>query len=557
MRGFIVAAGKIDIGKFDSDKDEIVPALQQLAIKSLLLSGLFNASLKVVPNNIELFYKGMSLFKVQEFLQAIIDDQRRTVRRMLDECPQLLITEPVYNCSQSKQDKPLVIESQLTWQKFYAEKALTMAVKRRQIEMIKILLSYFEKLEQMKDVNQEEVKKAKTEGLNAWVVYTVEQKPYGQNDRIIIPEKYVLHAKSLVKAFNEECFPDKAGRFSEKTELALNDLLNTLIPENAVKLDDAIDPELFLLAILNTLVYGDFSLTSSLKSREKVLAPFFVRVIGLIESSLQPETAKVLCKGIYSVVEKHGPINYDGERLRFNRTGCHKTVKFYRHIRAAYSGLGSNYYCTAYGSANSGWDDALCAGSLYVYFQKFCLTKISEFDQIFLAIQRSASDRDEQIIFASQDQALASNKIMRDAQKRNDENAKIRNKGLFFCCYEDLNKRGVIFLESSVVELSDNRNLSVDEQEVGQSESLLLTDNSPHIDSRLNYDESINSSNQDNRSIDSGEENGIEEEPDMLKEKAKINLSAPPSSSSLPFFPMAAIMPKKPKKQCISMCTLS
>ncbi len=56
--------------------------------------------------------------QVQVFMQAVIDDDRDTVRVLLELNPALLLAEP----------NEMVIESQLTWQRFYAENALAMAV---------------------------------------------------------------------------------------------------------------------------------------------------------------------------------------------------------------------------------------------------------------------------------------------------------------------------------------------------------------------------------------------------------------------------------------------
>src|SRR5689334_13374719 len=70
------------------------------------------------------------------FLQAVIDDDAEMVKKCLEINPEVFLGEP---------NKNLIIESQLTWQKFYAENALMMAVKRKQIKMIELLLHYYDK----------------------------------------------------------------------------------------------------------------------------------------------------------------------------------------------------------------------------------------------------------------------------------------------------------------------------------------------------------------------------------------------------------------------------
>jgi hypothetical protein len=54
-------------------------------------------------------------------LQAVVDDKKDIVKMILDAKPELLLEEP----------RNLVIESKYTWQKFCAEEALKMALKRR------------------------------------------------------------------------------------------------------------------------------------------------------------------------------------------------------------------------------------------------------------------------------------------------------------------------------------------------------------------------------------------------------------------------------------------
>ncbi len=127
------------------------------------------------------------------FLQAVINDDIETVKKCLDAEPDLIAGQP---------DKNLVIESKLTWQKFYAESALTMAVKRKQIKMVELLLPYYDKLEQTEDII-----KAKTEALSAWVFYETKKNAQNENE-IVIPEEYAAYAQSLIDAFKEETFPN-------------------------------------------------------------------------------------------------------------------------------------------------------------------------------------------------------------------------------------------------------------------------------------------------------------------------------------------------------------
>ncbi len=275
------------------------------------------------------------------FLEAVMDDDIETVKKCLDAEPDLISGQP---------DKNLVIESKLTWQKFYAENALTMAVKRKQIKMVELLLPYFDKIEQTEDVI-----KAKTEALSAFVFY--ETKKNAQNkDEIIIPQEYAAYAQSLIEAFKEESFPHGIpgnagvpmnGALSAKTDSALESLFNILLPKKAVKLDDYIDPELFLLALYKA--YDDnFHEFQNWEQRDA----FCLRMIGLAQNALSPETAKIFCEGLYYVVEENRKISGRAESLKL-----FDGEAFYRTSRAGGSGLGFDFLCTA-STLPPSWDAA-------------------------------------------------------------------------------------------------------------------------------------------------------------------------------------------------------
>jgi len=224
-----------------------------------------------------------------------------------------------------------VIESKLTWQKFYAEKPAIMAAKRKQIKMLELI----DELEQT-----ELVKQAKAEALLAWSPYETQQNAQGE-DEIVIPRLYADYAKSLIDVFREEAFPNGTkGKFSEKTENALKLLFDILLPKKAVKLDDYIDPELFLLA-LYTAYRDHFDFFQNWDQRDA----FCVRMIGLAQSVLSPETAKIFCEGLYSVVEEKRAISA--------RAGALKLLDdelFYRLSRDSRSGLGFEYLCSPAGA---------------------------------------------------------------------------------------------------------------------------------------------------------------------------------------------------------------
>jgi hypothetical protein len=212
-----------------------IPSLQDLASKVLIKQGLFKIEL---PQDSTLEYQQRAVRMIEqviceklmpEFLQAVIDDNRKKVTELLDSHPELLLIDIPEN---------FVIESQLTWQKIYAKDPLVMACNRKQLEMVKLLLSYYEQLEQTEDVIVK-----RTKALSSWTYYAT-QKNENDEDEIIIPQDYADFAEGLIDVFSKEMFVD--GILSKNTESALQMLFNTLLPNDAVNLDDYLDVELLL-----------------------------------------------------------------------------------------------------------------------------------------------------------------------------------------------------------------------------------------------------------------------------------------------------------------------
>lgn len=320
------------------------PSLQDLAYTVLEKQGLFSILIpenatSAYKNKVALFYQQNIISKLMpEFLQAVVDDDRKKVSALLDKCPELLVVTP---------DENLVIESKLTWQKFYAEKALNMAAKRKQFFMFNLLLSYFNKLNQ----DDNAVKAARAEGISAWKCYDM------QNTKIIIPEEYTYYLKSLINIISREVFPNEqtitswaqefsngtrtGKRLSEEAEFALTTLLNMLIPNKAVKLDDYLDVELFLLAAYEIRTNLNWARHSA----------FCIRVIGLIQGVLPPDTQKIFCTGLADMAKSMKAAIKQGDNI----TGCtpfsvlpkqHKLTsgeEIYRSSRDSQLGLGFKF----------------------------------------------------------------------------------------------------------------------------------------------------------------------------------------------------------------------
>jgi hypothetical protein len=273
----------------------------------------------------------LSVLGQRLFLQAVIDDKRESVKKTLDENPQLLLMTP---------DPKMVIESQYTWQKFYAENALIMAVKRRQAGMIKLLLPYIDKLLEEKDANR-----IKSEALSKWSEYKEDKEGH-----FSIPDKYVELLKKLVDAFIKEKFPEGTkfeNKFSQETEGVLQEFRKYLLPDGPVRLDDYIDTDLFLYAILKICsdCWEDFR---SINTDDHAIAMtrrdhFFVNAVGFGQSLLTPEAAKKWCLGLYDFVsQKAVPIDWlrRADDLKLNHN-----YPFYRSQRHSVSGMGYEYLC--------------------------------------------------------------------------------------------------------------------------------------------------------------------------------------------------------------------
>lgn len=298
-----------------------------------------------------LFKQTLDFRKIQtELLQAVVDNKEITVRAILFEAnknkilPELLLLDPQYH---------IAIESKLTWQKFYAENPLTMAAKRKQPKMIELLLSYYDILEQTKVVTD-----AIAKSLSAWKPYEFKKDPGTGKDEIAIPPEYTSYAKSLIEVFAKEAFPygittehgkPTYKKLSDETELFLTALLDILIPKKAVKLDDYLDVELFLLAF-----YQAFSDHFNLFKNDDQKVAFCVRANALIKSVLHAETSEICCDGIYYASEALDK----GEQIKICETAHQHKLKagesFYRADRNSRVGLGFDFDISSSGHWSCG-----------------------------------------------------------------------------------------------------------------------------------------------------------------------------------------------------------
>ena len=268
--------------------------------------------------------------------QAVIDDDRVTMKKLLDRYPSLALFTP---------SKSIEIESQLTWQRFYlTENILTIAAKRKQIEVLEFLHSY---CDQINSTDNVDTMASRSEALSAWTFYEMQTNEKGKEE-IVIPKKYADYAQELINVFKKETFP--GGKLSDATEVARVSLFDRLLPEKAQKLDDYFDPELLLLAVYRA--YRDNF--TSFNYNWNQLDAFCIRVIGLIQSVQTPGTAKIICEGLDDVVaaeEKGIKKEISTRAMEHKLKGGHP---FYRSSRDSLTGLGSDYFAGIYAARVGG-----------------------------------------------------------------------------------------------------------------------------------------------------------------------------------------------------------
>lgn len=271
------------------------------------------------------FFKDPSVDEVllRGLYQAVIDGNYQWVSRILEVRPALLLMK----CPQD-----LIIQSQLTWQIFCInEDVLTVAVLRKQFEMIKLLGFYYDKLEQTEDL-----KEARKNALSKWTPYVMTLNAAGVN-RIVIPEEYVNLIQACIDVCKEEIIAD--GKLGEKSKAAIDLFCNRLLSaETPIKLNDYVDVELLLLAAYQLFEDGSYNTKTKLQR-------FSAQTVGLIQSVISPETATILCEGLDIVAQTMQA----GEIPQISDLALSLKLRdgdsFYRIAANLISGLGYTFLC--------------------------------------------------------------------------------------------------------------------------------------------------------------------------------------------------------------------
>lgn len=320
-------------------------SLEDIVLKALIDQGLYSMKpqLEAAKSPSRNIFAAVLEKKTSEvmpvFMQAMIDDDIPTITALLDHYPWLLLQEA---------PKGLMIESKLTWQRFdvEGENALSITAKLKKICMLDKLQPYIKKLDQT------DLAKA-ANALSQWSTYEIHQ--VDGRDEIVIPQHITDCAQYLIDQLIVEPFPNMLPNgnpdilhLSDKSEFAINCLFDQLLcPKTAVKLDNHIDIELLLLAVYKAYV-DNFSRFQNLEQRDA----FCIRVIGLIQSVLTPETAKMFCESIHNVAESIGPNRAITEVLISDLAMQHKLKggeSFYHSSRGSQRGVGYEFLCGVFG----------------------------------------------------------------------------------------------------------------------------------------------------------------------------------------------------------------
>ena len=153
----------------------------------------------------------------------------------------------------------------------------------------------------------------------------------------------------MIEVIAQETFPngtDIKAKLSDKTEQALTAFRETVLPEQAVALSDYYDIEELLKAAFKP--YEKYFSTLNGDKVWKQRSVYCVKVIGFIQSLLSPEDAKVLCQGLYNVVERSEQIGERAASLKLL-----DNVLFYRR-RGLLVGLGVEYMVGVAGARRHG-----------------------------------------------------------------------------------------------------------------------------------------------------------------------------------------------------------
>lgn len=269
--------------------------------------------------------------RLQQLLQAVVDDQFEQAKYILDSNPNLLLAEP---------DEKQIIQSQYTWQKFYAENALIIAAKRGQLEMIELMLAYLDKRPYKKSAL-----KIKNHALTK-LAFIYEYKEEEQGN-IHIPRKYIALFESIINTITKKTFSHGdaiSDRFSDATEEALSQFRNQVLSKEPIKLDDSFNPDLLICAAFKTFRDNikKFEIPHKVSCFNGAQMDLFsLKVFGFIQSLVTPRTAENFHTELIKIIEADCTISPERRAYRISRNSVNRLL--YRSSPDSLQGLGFEY----------------------------------------------------------------------------------------------------------------------------------------------------------------------------------------------------------------------
>jgi hypothetical protein len=258
---------------------QLIDLPEDVYTKAMPAAGISNNEMIKISKNLSLtcrnfysmFEEPMTFFALKKLLHAVVDDDQKTVKKILNcKLEILLITPP----------PKWIITSQLTGDEYSAKDALMMACQLRQTNMIKLLISYYKKMPQ-----NEIVINKKTKALTAWPFYQIEKNRENEEE-IIIPDEYISYIESLMRIFLNETFEIS---FRSETSQAILSLTEKLQKKQ-------FDTELLLLAVYKVFTHTYFNISND-EMNFKV-EHFCANIMSKVQAAVLPDSAKILCLGL-------------------------------------------------------------------------------------------------------------------------------------------------------------------------------------------------------------------------------------------------------------------
>ncbi|VEB35527.1 hypothetical protein [Legionella cherrii] len=267
------------------DKFSQLPDEMKLYIRSHLHDAKSLAGLALTSTSFGLFRAESNEIGYLNLVQAVIDNDIESAKKILDANPTLLLPQHVQVNVTSK-----AVQSQKTWQVFYADAPLKIAYVRRQRQMVEFLLPYFNNIPISKANGKEEASKQLREAdiaLEKQQAFTIK----------------MIHEglfKPLVNALKTcTCCKHEANLMQYNDANVTEELIklkDIILSKNPVFLEKAMDPAL-LLEEAYRIALGKSDIVN-IKDHQGMgndqVRFFSIKVIGFLQSLLHLELAKAL-----------------------------------------------------------------------------------------------------------------------------------------------------------------------------------------------------------------------------------------------------------------------